>query len=47
MDDVVRELSNLVDSGYVVTLEFRGYTSPLASEEYNKKLSELSYQQYY
>jgi type IX secretion system PorP/SprF family membrane protein len=40
IDDIVRELSSLVDSGYVVTLEFRGYTSPLASEEYNKKLSE-------
>ncbi len=40
IDAVIRELSNLVDSGYVVTLEFRGYTSPLASEEYNKKLSE-------
>lgn len=40
IDDVVRELSSLVDSGYVVTLEFRGYTSPLASEQYNKKLSE-------
>jgi type IX secretion system PorP/SprF family membrane protein len=36
IDDIVRELSSLVDSGYVVTLEFRGYTSPLASEEYNK-----------
>ncbi|MFN8261769.1 MAG: PorP/SprF family type IX secretion system membrane protein [Chitinophagales bacterium] len=40
VDDIVKELSNLVDSGYIVTLEFRGYTSPLASEEYNKKLSE-------
>ena len=40
VDDVVKELSNLVDSGYVITLEFRGYTSPLASEEYNKELSE-------
>jgi len=40
IDDIVRELSSLVDSGYIVTLEFRGYTSPLASEEYNKKLSE-------
>jgi type IX secretion system PorP/SprF family membrane protein len=40
IDDVVRELSSLVDSGYVITLEFRGYTSPLASEQYNKKLSE-------
>ena len=40
VDDVVKELSSLVDSGYVVTLEFRGYTSPIASEEYNKKLSE-------
>lgn len=40
VDAVVNELSNLVDSGYVVTLEFRGYTSPLASEQYNKLLSE-------
>ena len=40
VDDVVKELSNLVDSGYVITLEFRGYTSPIATEEYNKKLSE-------
>lgn len=40
VDDVARELSSLVDSGYVITLEFRGYTSPLATEAYNKKLSE-------
>ena len=40
VDDVIRELTNLVDSGYVITLEFRGYASPLASSEYNKKLSE-------
>ncbi len=40
VDDVVKELSNLVDSGYIITLEFRGYTSPLATEEYNKELSE-------
>lgn len=40
VDDVVKELSNLVDSGYVITLEFRGYTSPIATEAYNKKLSE-------
>ena len=40
VDGVIKELSNLVDSGYVVTLEFRGYTSPLASEAYNKTLSE-------
>ena len=39
VDDVIRELTNLVDSGYVITLEFRGYASPLASSEYNKKLS--------
>lgn len=38
--NVIDELSGLVDSGYIVTLEFRGYTSPLASESYNKKLSE-------
>ncbi len=40
VDEVARELSSLVDSGYVITLEFRGYTSPLATEAYNKKLSE-------
>jgi type IX secretion system PorP/SprF family membrane protein len=40
VDDITKELSNLVDSGYVVTLEFRGYASPLASAEYNQKLSE-------
>jgi type IX secretion system PorP/SprF family membrane protein len=40
VDDVIKELSNLVDSGYIITLEFRGYTSPLAAEAYNKKLSE-------
>ena len=40
VSSVVQALSGLVDSGYVITLEFRGYTSPLASESYNKKLSE-------
>lgn len=40
IDAVVHELSNMADSGYVVTLEFRGYASPLASEAYNKALSE-------
>jgi len=40
IDDVVKELTNLVDSGYTITLEFRGFTSPIATEEYNKKLSE-------
>lgn len=40
VDDIIRELSGLVDSGYVITLEFRGFTSPIASEDYNKKLSE-------
>lgn len=40
VDDVIKELNNLVDSGYVVTLEFRGYASPLASANYNQKLSE-------
>ncbi|MCB0507824.1 MAG: PorP/SprF family type IX secretion system membrane protein [Chitinophagales bacterium] len=40
VDAVLNELTNLVDSGYVVTLEFRGYASPLASEAYNKKLSD-------
>lgn len=40
VDKVLKELSKLVDGGYIVTLEFRGYASPLASEEYNKKLSE-------
>lgn len=40
IDDIIRELSGLVDSGYIITLEFRGYTSPIASAEYNKLLSE-------
>lgn len=40
VDAVLKELEKLVDGGYTVTLEFRGFTSPLASEDYNKKLSE-------
>ena len=40
LDSVITQLSKLVDKGYNITIEFRGFTSPLASVEYNKALSE-------
>lgn len=40
LDSVLTQLSKLVDKGYNITIEFRGYTSPIASAEYNKALSE-------
>lgn len=40
LDSVLTQLSKLVDKGYNITIEFRGFTSPLASAEYNKALSE-------
>ncbi len=40
LDSVINELSKLVNKGYNITIEFRGFTSPLASTEYNKALSE-------
>ncbi len=40
LDIAINELNRLVDKGYQVTIEFRGFTSPLASVEYNQLLSE-------
>jgi type IX secretion system PorP/SprF family membrane protein len=40
LDRVVGDIVKLINYGYKVDIEFRGYTSPLASEEYNKALSE-------
>ncbi|MFN8284579.1 MAG: PorP/SprF family type IX secretion system membrane protein [Chitinophagales bacterium] len=40
LDRVVGDIIKLINYGYSVEIEFRGYTSPLASEAYNKSLSE-------
>ncbi|MBK6275804.1 MAG: hypothetical protein IPF58_14430 [Saprospirales bacterium] len=40
LDRVVGDIVKLINYGYTVEIEFRGYTSPLASEAYNKTLSE-------
>jgi len=40
LDSVITALSKMVNDGYDITIEFRGFTSPLASVEYNKQLSE-------